>query len=68
MLLTLTHSVLGFTKIASKVSPHLFDVTYENAVMTHGNKNIRSFVCTKDNVAELNAILKKYKNGILKKD
>lgn len=54
------------TNRVSMFGNEVFNVAYENAVMTHGIKNIRPFVCNKDNVAELNVILKKYQNNILK--
>lgn len=54
------------TKTASKLGSQVFDIAYENAVMSHGSKNVRAFLCTEDNVAELNVILQKYKNGIIK--
>ena len=54
------------TNRVSMIGNEIFNVAYENAVMTHGIKNIRPFACNKDNVAELNVILKKYQNNILK--
>lgn len=54
------------TKTASMLGSQVFDIAYENAVMSHGSKNVRAFLCTADNVAELNVILNKYKNGIIK--
>lgn len=58
--------IIEATKIAKQVSDDLFDILYENAVVTHGAKNVRAFVANKDNLKELHTILQKYSNSILK--